>query len=326
LLEQQPSERLERPIESALAWTNDSISPDDCTLPLSTAALGELEQVVEALRREPLPTYLLSPDFFQLSACRSLMGEVRRRLTEGLGFVLLEGFPLDGLSQEETRAAYWVLGRLLSQPVAAKLDGTVLYDVRDMGRAYGIGVRASLTSTELEFHTDNTFAAAPPDYVSLLCIQPAHAGGESRIASFCTLHNELLGAYPRLLERLYEPFYYDRQLEHGEGEPRVSISRAFSYNGEFLRGRLSYNVMKQGYQLMGEEMDAQGREALDTAYALLNEPRHWTSHTLRRGQIQFLNNRATAHARTAFDDAGASSGRHLLRLWYRDEGRPFFNG
>lgn len=327
LLEHQPAGRLDQTVEGPLAWTRESLSPEDWKLPLPAAAQAELSVVVEALRRESLPIYLLSPEHFELAACREAMGEVKRRLTDGPGFVLVDGFPLDGLSTEEAGAAFWVLGRLLAQPVAAKWDGTVLYDIRDTGQAYKIGVRGSLTSKELEFHTDNTFAHAPPDFVSLLCLQPAEEGGVSRVASFCTLHNDLLSGEPQLLERLYEPYYYDRQMEHGPEDPRVSISRAFSYNGDYLRGRLSYNVIMQGYELMGEEMDAEGRQALDTAYALMNEPSRWVEHTLRRGQLQFLNNRAMAHARTAFADGGGkTSARHLLRLWHREQGRPFFNG
>lgn len=327
LLEYQSGLRLEQPIQEPLAWTREDITEADWKLPFPPAALAEIERMVEELRRQPLPLYLLAPEHFELAACRELMGEVKRRLTDGIGFVLLDGFPLDAFSEDEVKAAYWVLGRLLAPPVAAKLDGTVLYDIKDFGEAYRIGIRGSHTAKELEFHTDNTFAHAPPDFISLLCLHQATEGGVSRIASFCNLHNELLADHPRHLARLYEPYYYDRQMEHHEGEPRTSISRAFDYNGSTLRGRLSYNVIMQGYELMGEEMDSAGREALDTAYSIIDDPSRWVEHSLRRGQIQFINNRALAHARTGFADTGEGiSKRHLLRFWYREEGRPFFNG
>ncbi len=327
LLPHQPEQRLRGPIHGALAWSRCDVEAGAWSVPLPVAARAELEAVAATVRREPLPTYLLRPEHFALDACRAVIAEVKQRLDTGLGFVLLEDFPLDGLTEAEVHAAYWVLGQLLALPVAAKWDGTVLYDIQDRGRAYGIGVRASLTRSELEFHTDNTFAVAPPDYISLLCLHPARSGGESRIASFYTLHNRLEARHPALLERLYGPFYYDRQLEHPAGEPRVSVSRAFSYNGAHLRGRLSYNVMRQGYALMGEELDDLGREAVETAYGIINAPEHWVEHTLARGQVQFVNNRAVAHYRSAFeDDPDPARKRHLLRLWYREGGRPFFNG
>lgn len=327
LLEHQSGLRLGKSIEGPLAWTREDISETDWKLPIPGAACEEIREIVLELRRQPLPLYLLAPEHFELPACRELMGEVKRRLLQGIGFVLLEGFPLDGLELDEVKAAYWVLGRMLAPPVAAKLDGTVLYDIKDFGEAYRIGIRGSHTAKELEFHTDNTFAHAPPDYISLLCLHQAEEGGLSRIASFCNLHNQLLAEQPEHLDRLYQPYYYDRQMEHHEGEPRVSISRAFDYNGDYLRGRLSYNVIMQGYELMGEQMDSAGREALDGAYAIMDDPSRWVEHSLQRGQIQFLNNRALAHARTGFADTGGGlSQRHLLRFWYREEGRPFFNG
>ena len=332
LLEHQSGLRLEEPIEGPVAWRRGEIGEADWKLPIPGAAVEEIERIVDELRRQPLPLYMLAPEHFQVAACTELMKEVKRRLTEGIGFVLLEGFPLKSpalgdLELDEVKAAYWVLARLLAPPVAAKLDGTVLYDIKDFGEAYRIGVRGSHTDKELEFHTDNTFAHAPPDFISLLCLHQAEEGGVSRIASFCNLHNELLAGQPEHLNRLYEPFYYDRQMEHHQGEARVSISRAFDYNGDYLRGRLSYNVMLQGYELMGEQMDPAGREALDSAYAIIDDPSRWVEHTLQRGQIQFVNNRALAHARTGFaDTGGAPSKRHLLRFWYRESGRPFFNG
>jgi hypothetical protein len=45
------------------------------------------------------------------------------------------------------------------------------------------------------------------------------------------------------------------------------------------------------------------------------------------GQMQFVNNRLIAHKRTAFRDwPEPERKRHLIRLWLRDRGRPFYNG
>ena len=50
------------------------------------------------------------------------------------------------------------VGGLLGRQVTQKWDGTMIYDVRDTGRAYGYGVRGSVTNIELSFHTDNALA------------------------------------------------------------------------------------------------------------------------------------------------------------------------
>ena len=64
LLERQSGLRLDRPIEGPLAWRRGDISEADWNLPLPAEALAELEQIVAELRRQPLPTYLLTPEYF----------------------------------------------------------------------------------------------------------------------------------------------------------------------------------------------------------------------------------------------------------------------
>jgi alpha-ketoglutarate-dependent taurine dioxygenase len=45
------------------------------------------------------------------------------------------------------------------------------------------------------------------------------------------------------------------------------------------------------------------------------------------GQIQYVNNRATGHARTEFvDHPEPERRRHLVRLWLRDGGRRGYRG
>ncbi|MEH6478214.1 MAG: TauD/TfdA family dioxygenase, partial [Sneathiella sp.] len=74
---------------------------------------------------------------------------------------------------------------------------------------------ADVTNAEQNFHTDNSYNICPPDHVTLLCLHPAQDGGISRVVSLNTAHNRLRETHPELLDRLYEPFYFDRQREHG---------------------------------------------------------------------------------------------------------------
>jgi hypothetical protein len=56
-------------------------------------------------------------------------------------------------------------------------------------------------------------------------------------------------------------------------------------------------------------------------------PEHWVEFRVEQGQLQYVNNRQFAHARTAFGDTpGVRSPRHMLRLWNRDEGTPDLEG
>jgi alpha-ketoglutarate-dependent taurine dioxygenase len=48
---------------------------------------------------------------------------------------------------------------------------------------------------------------------------------------------------------------------------------------------------------------------------------------LEPGQMQFVDNRALGHSRTAFlDYAEPAQKRHLVRLWLRDRGRRAYPG
>jgi len=316
---------LDREIADRRAWTRDTVAPPDWTVPLGAAAVDEVLALVDQMARQPLPVLLLASDQFGLSACREAMARVKAILTDGVGVALLDRLPMDRLTAEQATAAYWVLGQLIATPVAQKWDGTMIYDVTDTGRQFGYGVRGSWTNVELSFHTDNAFAVAPPDYVGLLCINPAREGGISRFCSLYTVHNEMLRRYPRELRRLYEPFFYDRQAEHAPGAPRVSWTPCFTYEGGHLRARFSPSLVRKGYALMERPLDARAAEALDALADVMRDERLWMEFTIGRGQLQFLNNWEFAHYRSEFKD-DALQKRHLIRLWLRERGGRTYDG
>lgn len=106
-----------------------------------------------------------------------------------------------------------------------------------------------------------------------------------------------------------------------------STQPVFAYDGKQLNVRYYDDYIHKGYALAGEVLDARGAEALDALQAIVNDPQHWVEFRLESGQIQYLNNRQFAHARTRFaDDQAASIQRHLIRCWYRNEGLPGLEG
>ncbi|MCZ6644953.1 MAG: TauD/TfdA family dioxygenase [SAR324 cluster bacterium] len=318
---------LERIVRGNRAWISGKVSRKDWTVPMPRKAWREVERFLEVIRGEPLPLLMLSPDQFGMPECREMMLRLKRILTSGIGIAVLDRLPLDELTVDEAKAVYWVLGQFIATQVAQKWDGTMVYDVTNTGRTPGYGVRASWTDLELFFHTDNAFAIAPPDYVSLLCLHPAKKGGISRFCSLYTVHNEMLKRDPRLLARLYQPVYFDRQAEHAPQDPKVSWAPIFSYDGKRLKVRYSPKLARQGYKLMGETLDGQAEEAFAALDEIISDPKLWIELRIERGQMQYLNNWEVAHFRSTFEDyANAKKKRHLIRLWYRDEGRRFYNG
>jgi hypothetical protein len=314
-------------ITDARAWKRETWSPDDWLVPFPPACVDELDEVVRFLRKFPRPVWHLTPEAFALRACTSLMAQVRAQLQEHVGFAVVDRIPVERYSATENRAIGWLLGALMGQLVAQKWDGTVLYDVKDTGKSLGHGVRRSVTNLAQDFHTDGGWLGMPPAAVGLFCLHPADQGGLSRVASLCTVHNELQRWHPALLERLYSPFWWDRQGEHAPHDVRVSWRPVYEYDGDTLMARYYADYVFKGYRLASQELDAAGAAALAAMRAILNAPENWVEFRLQKGQLQYINNRQFAHARTAFvDSPGASVQRHMLRLWNRDEGAVDLDG
>jgi alpha-ketoglutarate-dependent taurine dioxygenase len=308
------------------AWTRDTLSPSDWVVPLPAGAVDELEAVVQRLRREPLPTILLSPDQFALTRCREVMAAVGRQLRDGIGLAVLDRVPVERFSAEENRAVGWILGSLLGRLVAQKWDGAMLYDVRDTGRALTYGVRRSVTNLDLQFHTDAPWLAEPPELVGLLCLNPAPEGGVSRFVSLVTAHDEIERRQPAPLRRLHERFPWDRQAEHAPDDDKVAHQPVFESMAAGLRCRYNHALVESAEELTATRLDDAGREALSVMSEIVNSPALWVEFTIERGQLQYLNNRLFAHSRTPFRDAEEPDRkRHLIRLWNRDEGRQTFH-
>jgi alpha-ketoglutarate-dependent taurine dioxygenase len=232
------------------------------------------------------------------------------------------------LASEQATAIYWLLASMVSRPVAQKLDGTMIYDVLDTGQQAlpGSGVRPDKTNIEIRFHNDNAYNATPPDYIGLLCLRQAQSGGHSRVISFHTAHNELTARDPDRLERLYRPFWFDRQREYHPGDSAIFAAPVFEDEGE-LKARFSAHQIGGGYALRGEPLDAEGEAAIAALLEIFNDEDLSVDFDLEPGQIQFVHNRVLGHSRTAFvDHPEPERRRHLVRLWLRDHGRRAYAG
>jgi alpha-ketoglutarate-dependent taurine dioxygenase len=312
------------------AWTRDTIAPGDWTVALPPAALAELRAVRDEIRRAPVPTFLLDPRDFELDACRAVMDEVRRVTREGPMFAVLDRLPLDEMDRDEAIDLYWLLSSLLARPVAQKLNGQMFYDVMDTGAKLrpGSGIRPTVTNVDLRFHNDNSYNETPPDYVCLFCLHAARSGGISQVMSVSTVHDALSRRYPELMPRLYRPFWYDRHAEHQPDEPTTHAAPIFERSADgTVKARLALSEIHAGYALRGERPDNETAAALAAVQSVFDLPELHVELTFERGQIQYVNNRATGHARTEFVDfPEPERKRHLVRLWLRDGGRRGYRG
>ena len=313
-------------VELKKSWTRESISPEGWLIPLPADCVAELDEVAAAVRATPRPVDTLDPADFSLRACSAVMTSVRAKLETDTGLAVVDRFPVERYSQAENLAIGWLLAAMLGQVVAQKANGTRLYDVKDSGQALGYGVRRSVTNLGQPFHTDGGWLWKAPAFVGLFCLESAMAGGLSRFVSLVTAHHELRRRRPDLLARLYQPFHWDRQGEHAPDAPRVSRQPVFEFEGGTLASRYYEDYVRNGSKMAGEELDDEGTQALVAMREIVDDPANWVEFRIEKGQLQYLNNRQFAHSRTAFTDPGPGQGRHMLRLWNRDEGTWHLEG
>jgi alpha-ketoglutarate-dependent taurine dioxygenase len=321
------SQVMQSELSGGLVWHGESLPRDAGLLAIPPAAREELEVVAALLADNPLPTLALDPRDFALEHCRALMRDARRKLAEAPGFVVLDRIDVARFGKEVSTQLYWLLARLLARPVAQKWDGRMVYDVTDLGKPPGNGVRPDITNAEQNFHVDNSYNICPPDYVALFCLATAMRGGVSGLVSFHAAHNEMRRRYPALLGRLYRPFIFDRQREHAPGDVMVHRAPIFETRDNVLLGRISKFQIVNGYKLAGEAMDAETEDALNAFDDIMMTEKLRFDFHFQPGQVQIVANRLLGHKRTGFTDwPEAERKRHLVRLWLRDAGRPFYNG
>ena len=308
-------------------WTRKDVSEPDWRMPIPPAALAEIEELVLTLRRHPMETIALDPRDYALDACRRFMARVCETLDHGVGFAVLDRLPTVAFNKAELKKVYWLLSAMIARPVAQSFDGRLLYDVLDTGARIGTRVRGDLTRQELSWHTDYGFNLPPP-HIGLLVLRTAREGGTSSVSSMLATHNRLRDRYPALLSRLYEPFCWNRQGEHAEGDATVHRFPVFRYDGAAVRGRFIKWLLYKGYELAGEPFDKPGQDAIETMFDIMSEPDRHVSFSLESGQIQYVNNFRIAHRRTEYEDATdePEARRHLVRIFLRDEGRRTFMG
>jgi len=316
------------PIDGPSTWVGRDVRAEDYRVELSVACQDEIRRTVDEMRTYPLPTIVLRPGDYAMPACREHMARVRQILDQGVRFAIVDRLPVSEMDAHDATAIYWLLSSMISRPVAQKLDGTLIYDVLDTGQEAlpGSGVRPDKTNIEIRFHNDNAYNNTPPDYVGLLCLRRAMSGGHSRVISFHTAHNALLTRHPKELPRLYQPFWFDRQREFHAGESSVFAAPVFENPGE-LKARFSVHQINSGYALRGEPIDDKGAAAISAMFDIVEEDGLSVDFDLEPGQMQFVDNRALGHSRTAFVDyPQPDRKRHLVRLWMRDHGRRAYPG
>ena len=319
-----PVATLDHEITDRRAWTRETVNGTDWTVTLGDAVVTEILELAATLDHQPLPVLMLSPDQFALAACREAMARVRAILRDGIGVALVDRLPMDDLTREQAIAAYWVLGSS-SRRRGAEVgrDDDLRRDghgppVR-LRRAWLVDQRGAVVP-----HRQRVRRRAARLRRSSVPM-PAREGGISRFCSLYTVHNEMSGATPvssrastgrsTTIARPSTP----PAIRRSRGCPASTMTPGVS------GARFSPGLVRKGYALMETRLDAEAEEALEALLEVMKDRRLWMEFTIERGQLQYLNNREVAHYRSEFKDDETRK-RHLIRLWFREQGRPFYDG
>lgn len=295
------------------AWRADTI--DDQGAWYQALSDRTLSALAEAVRGRRPATELRPSDALRAAAA----DDTRRALAaleEGRGFVVVSLGTPGRFAAADLPAVYWLVGSLLGRPVEQNVQGTLLYDVRDTGQDVRYGARFSVTNAESTFHTDSSFMDTVTDYVGLLCLNPARAGGRSQIVSGYAVQAELAARRPEVVEQLRRPFHVDRRGGVRPGDDPTVRFPVFGSDDRGLLIRYLRYWIEVGHEKAGSPLTAEQVEALDALDAAAAEPRMRVEFDLRPGDMLFVNNRWILHNRTAFEDfAEPERKRHLVRLW-----------
>lgn len=258
--------------------------------------------VGELLTRESFPLPLLEPRIAGWNAM----------LAEGHGFLLVHGFPVDELSENEIQVAYMGLGSHLGTRVGQNRHGDLITHIRD-DRIPQTGEikRLYRTRDRQDFHTDAA------DIIGLLCLHTARSGGESKIVSSRAVHDEMMRLRPDLVDALRATLYWDRQDDHAPGEqPWFALPPVFDLNGEPRIFYVGWYIRNAQRHADVPRLTARQLEAMELLESIANDPAFHLEMDFAPGDIQFLNNGAILHAREAYEDhENPDERRHLLRLW-----------
>jgi hypothetical protein len=310
------------PIGGPAAWRGpEMMQKKDWLYQFTDAELAELDDAVRAHTASGRSMGEITAANFHLPKLAGRLKQILKDVLEGRGFVQFRGFPVDRYTTEESAVAYLGIGSHLGSFRSQNAKGHLLGHVRNLGLDIKKPTtRYYQTDRALEFHTDSC------DIVGLLCLKVSKSGGESRIVSSVTLHDEMLRRRPDLWRQLFNAFPTDRRGEIPPGMLpwfEVPVFNWYEgqlttiYSGQYIRS--AQVNCPQARRLTEKE-----REALDYLDALTNDPELNLTIEFRPGDMQFLHNHQILHSRTDFEDwPEPERRRHLLRLWLSPPGaRP----
>jgi len=315
VIDKMTIELIDRMLNGPGVWFGPKIQNDTSwIMHLNKDNINEIDSALFSVKEARLKIPFSAKDFCLPNLSKKI-DKVVDFIKNDKGITIIRGLPREKYSDNDCELIYWGIGINIGNPVSQNSRGHLLGHVRDEGRSIDDPTaRPYQTSSKMDFHCD----LMPVDILGLFCSRAAQSGGESYVVSAETVHNVILEEKPEYLEALYQPYNIDWADEEPEGaDPWYTMPMFSSVNGEITSRitsrRFIQMVTRHGKHLAASKVQI---DAVEFAQKVSQRPELRLSMTLKEGDMQFLSNHRTLHARSAFEDKNtADQQRHLLRMW-----------
>jgi L-asparagine oxygenase len=260
-------------------------------LSLSPALAAALARQGEFIDLAAIPVMLPVPADL-LSLQQTILNAVNRN-----GFVVIENLP-DG--RNETLAALMLL---LGRPVHEAKAGPMIMDIKPTPHDTSVKAVSYYTWNSFNYHTDLSFADAPPDLITMICVLPdARREGLSLVADSRACVSGLSDSALAELQ-----------------QPQFTFGAPAHYRGESLRQKPILTRNQSGHfdiRVRFDKMTAESaganravRELYDALAGCKQE------FFLERNSGYIVDNRRLVHGRSAFTPSFDAHDRHLKRIY-----------
>ena len=301
-------------IDKKKTWTkNLSSDSNEFLVDLDDNVIGELLQKRDLLDQHNIQHF---------THLKTQIQHIKQAiLIQGCGFCVINGTNFTAFDKHELSNIHILISKIFGELLIQNKQGEQSVEVKDLGKTLSTGGRYHHTKEGGSYHTDGCHIFEnPPDYVGLLCLNPAKNGGVSRFISAYTIHNKLQED-KNLLRILYEKFYMDKRNENQADETPTQFVPIFTYNNGKLNCRCCQReLIDAGHEKMNKPLTEYQKNALDNLDKLLANENLAVSYLLKKGDMMYSNNKWLIHDRTDFEDSDDENlKRALLRTWIREK-------
>ena len=301
-------------IDKKKTWTkNLSSDSNEFLVDLDDNVIGELLQKRDLLDQHNIQHF---------THLKTQIQHIKQAiLIQGCGFCVINGTNFTAFDKHELSNIHILISKIFGELLIQNKQGEQTVEVKDLGKTLSTGGRYHHTKEGGSYHTDGCHIFEnPPDYVGLLCLNPAKNGGVSKFISAYTIHNKLQED-KNLLRILYEKFYMDKRNENQADEIPTQFVPIFTYNNGKLNCRCCQReLIDSGHEKMNKPLTEYQKNALDNLDELLANENLAVSYLLKKGDMMYSNNKWLIHDRTDFEDSDDENlKRALLRTWIREK-------